>query len=293
MERNNHQCYTQNKTMILFPEFYRRYGPWAIVAGASEGLGQAYAHVLAERGLNLVTLGRRAEPLEQDAELIRRRYRVEVRPVALDLGAADLAEKFDAAIAGLDVGLLVYNAALWIIAEFIDTPLADHQRMVDVNCRGLVTLAHRIAPQLKQRGRGGIVLMSSLSGFQGSALLATYAATKAFDSVLAESLWFELAPHGVDVLGCTAGAMSTPGFYQVTPPHKQAQAMPMRPEAVAREALATLAASGKKPTHFAGWVPRLANVIAGLMTRRQRTLFFSKMNREIYGANQNRDTRKS
>ena len=269
--------------MILFPEFYRRYGPWAIVAGASEGLGQAYAHVLAERGLNLVTLGRRAEPLEQDAELIRRRYRVEVRPVALDLAAPDLAERFDAAIAGLDVGLLVYNAALWIIAEFMDTPLADHQRMLDVNCRGPVTLVQRIAPQLKQRGRGGIVLMSSLSGNQGAALLATYAATKAFDTVLAESLWFELAPHGVDVLACVAGAMATPGFYQVTPRDKQAKAMPMRPEAVAREALAAL---GRKPTHIAGWIPKLANAMSSLMTRRQRTIFFSKMNHDLYGATQ-------
>ena len=266
--------------MILFPEFYRRYGPWAIVAGASEGLGQAYAHALAERGLNLVTLGRRAEPLERDAELIRRRYRVEVRPVAVDLAAPDLAEKLDAAIAGLDVGLLVCNAALWIIAEFMDTPLADHQRMLDVNCRATLTLARRIAPQLNQRGRGGIILMSSLSGFQGSALLATYAATKAFDTVLAEGLWFELAPHGVDVLGCVAGAMSTPGFYQVTPPEKQNQAMPMRPELVAREALSAL---GKKPTHIAGWAPRLANALGCLMTRRRRSIFFSNMNRTIYG----------
>ena len=85
--------------MILFPEFYRRYGPWAIVAGASEGLGQAYAHVLAERGVNLVTLGRRAEPLERDAELLRRRHRVEVRPLAIDLAAPDLAERVAAATA--------------------------------------------------------------------------------------------------------------------------------------------------------------------------------------------------
>lgn len=270
--------------MILFPEFYRRYGPWAIVAGASEGLGQAYAHVLAERGLNLVTLGRRAEPLEQDAELIRRRYRVEVRPVALDLAAPDLAEQFDAAIAGLDIGLLVYNAALWIIAEFVDTPLADHQRMLDVNCRGPITLVQRIAPQLKQRGQGGIVLMSSMSGFQGSALLATYAATKAFDTVLAESLWFELAPHGVDVLGCAAAAMSTPGFYEATPRDKQDMAMPMRPEAVAREALDALAGRSKQPTHIAGWIPRLVNAFANLLTRRWRASFFSKMNHDIYGA---------
>ncbi len=267
--------------MTLFPEFYSRYGPWAIVAGASEGLGQAYAHVLAERGLNLVTLGRRAEPLEQDAELIRRRYRVEVRPVALDLAAPDLANRVDSAIAGLDIGLLVYNAALWIIAEFVDTPLADHQRMLDVNCRGPVTLVQRIAPKLKQRGRGGIVLMSSMSGFQGGALLATYAATKAFDTVLAESLWVELAPHGLDVLCCAAGAMSTPGFYAATPRDKQAMAMPMRPEAVAREALAAL---GKTPTQIAGWVPRVANVFSSLMTRKRRASFFSKMNHDIYGA---------
>ncbi|SMB27879.1 Short-chain dehydrogenase/reductase SDR [Sterolibacterium denitrificans] len=269
--------------MILFPEFYRRYGPWAIVAGASEGLGQAYAHVLAERGLNLVTLGRRVEPLERDAELLRRRHRVEVRPLAVDLAAPDLAERVAAATADLDIGLLVYNAALWIIDEFVSTSLADHQRMIDVNCRGVLALTTTIAPRLKQRGRGGIVLMSSMSGFQGSALLATYAATKAFDTVLAEGLWYELAPHGVDVLGCVAGAMATPGFYQVTPPEKQAQAMPMRPEAVARGALDELERR-RKPTHLAGWAPRLGHALGALMTRRRRTVFFSDMNHKIYGA---------
>lgn len=270
--------------MILFPEFHRRYGPWAIVAGASEGLGQAYAHVLAERGLNLVTIGRRAEPLERDAELIRRRHRVEVRTLAVDLAAPDLATRVAATTADIDVGLLVYNAALWIIDAFMDTPLEDHRRMLDVNCRGVLALTSTIAPRLRQRGRGGIVLMSSLSGFQGSGLLATYAATKAFDTVLAEGLWVELAPHGVDVLGCVAGAMSTPGFYQVTPPEQQAQAMPMRPEAVAREALDALANARLRPTRIAGWAPRLANMLGRLMTRRRRAIFFSDMNQKIYGA---------
>lgn len=269
--------------MTLFPEFHQRYGPWAIVAGASEGLGQAYANVLAERGVNLVTLGRRAEPLERDAELLRRRHRVEVRPLAIDLAAADVAERVAAATADLDIGLLVYNAALWIIDEFVATPLADHQRMIDVNCRGVLALTATVAPRLKQRGRGGIVLMSSMSGFQGSALLATYAATKAFDTVLAEGLWYELAPHGVDVLGCVAAAMATPGFYQVTPPEQQAGAMPMRPEAVAREALAELEGR-RKPTHLAGRVARLGHALGSLMTRRRRAIFFSDMNRKIYGA---------
>jgi short-subunit dehydrogenase len=271
--------------MILFPEFYQRYGPWALVAGASEGLGQAYAHVLAERGLNLVTLGRRAEPLERDAALLRRRHRVEVRPLPLDLAAPDLAAQIAAATADIDLGLLVYNAALWIIDDFLATPLEDHQRMIDVNCRGLLTLTATVAPRLKQRGRGGILIMSSLSGFQGSGLLTTYAATKAFDTVLAEGLWHELSPHGVDVLGAVAGAMSTPGFYQVTPPEQQAQAMPMRPEAVAREALDTLTGRhGQMPTHIVGWAPRLAHALGRLMTRRRRTVFFSDMNHKIYGS---------
>lgn len=269
--------------MILFPEFHQRYGPWAVVAGASEGLGQAWSHLLAERGLNLVTLARRAEPLERDAELIRRRYRVEVKPVAIDLGSRELAPAFETATAGLDIGLLVYNAGYWVIAEFMTTSLEDHLRMLDVNCRGPLTLARQLAPRLQSRGRGGVVLMSSMSGFQGAALLSTYAATKAFDTVLAEGLWAELRTQGVNVLACAAGAMATPGFYQVTPRDKQDKALPMRPEAVAREALEAL---GRKPTHVAGWAPRLADRLGSVMTRRQRTQFFSRMNRDLYGATQ-------
>jgi short-subunit dehydrogenase len=271
-------------SVILFPEFHARYGPWAIVAGASEGIGQAYAHVLAERGLNLVTLARRAEPLEADAQLIRRRHRVEVRCVSLDLAAPDLGERFEAAIAGLDAGLLVYNACYSRIAEFVDAGMRDHQATLDVNCRGPVILAHRIAPRLIERGRGGILLMSSMSGFQGSALISTYAASKAFNVVLAESLWAELAPHGVDALACVAGATLTPNFKSITPERKQPKAFPMRPEAVAREGLDAL---GKGPVHVAGGLNRLVDRFSRLMTRRQRTRFFSKATRDIYGSTEN------
>jgi hypothetical protein len=262
-------------------DFCRRYGPWAVVAGASEGIGQAYAHALAQRGLNLVTLARRAEMLEQDAALIRSRYTVQVRPVSIDLAAADLGERFDTAIAGLDVGLLIYNACYSKIAEFVDIPLDDHLRMLDVNCRGPVTLTYHLIPHLIQRGHGGILLMSSMSGFQGSALVATYAATKAFNTILAESLWAELRPRGIDVLACVAGATTTPGFERQTPAAKRSQAFPMKPEAVATEGLAAL---GKGPVRIAGRVNRLVNAFSRLMTRRQKTTFFSKATRGIYGS---------
>lgn len=265
--------------MNLFPEFHARYGPWAVVAGASEGIGQAYAHVLAERGLNVVTLARRIEPLEADAALIRRRHRVDVRPVALDLGASDLAERLEEAIEGLDIGLLVYNACFSRIGEFVELPLSDCTKTLDVNCRGPLTLAHRLAPKLIERGQGGILLMTSMASFQGSALVGTYAATKAFNTILAESLWAELSPRGVDVLGCAAGATLTPAFESTTPKEKMGKAFPMRPEAVAREGLDAL---GKTPVHIAGRINRMANRFFGLMSRSRRIRFFSKTTRDIY-----------
>lgn len=265
--------------MNLFPQFNDRYGPWAVVAGASEGIGQAYAHVLAERGLNVVTLARRSEPLEADAELIRRRHRVEVRPVAVDLGAPDLAERFDEAIQGLDIGLLVYNACYSKIGEFAEMSLLDCNKTIDVNCRGPLTLAHRLAPHLIERGRGGIVLMTSLASFQGSELVGTYAATKSFDTTLAESLWAELSPRGVDVLGCAAGATLTPDFEHKTPEDKQRKAFPMRPEAVAREGLDAL---GNGPIHVAGRVNRTAKRMFDWMSRGRRVRFFSKTTRDMY-----------
>ena len=260
-------------------EFQRRYGPWAVIAGASEGIGQAYAHALAERGINLITFARRAEVLEGDAQIIRERHGVEVRPVAIDLAAADLAERFDAATAGVDVGLLVYNACYSSIGKFVDVPLDDHLRTLDVNCRGPITLGQRLAPRLIARGRGGILLMSSMSGFQGSAMISSYAATKAFNTVLAESLWVELRPHGVDVLGCIAGATTTPSFESSTPDAKKHKAMPMSPTAVAREGLAAL---GTGPLHITGRLNRLVNAVSRVMTRRQRTAFFSSATQDIY-----------
>ncbi len=269
--------------MSLFPEFHDRYGPWAVVAGASEGIGRAYAHVLAERGINLITLARRVEPLEKDAQLIRRRYRVEVRPVSLDLAAPDLAERFAEHIAGIDVGLLVYNACYSIIGEFRNVSLDDYQKTIDVNCRGPVTLAHAMAPRLIERGKGGIILMTSMAGFQGSALVSTYAATKAFDTILGESLWTELGPHGVDAMACVAGATETPDFLRKTPAEKKAKAFPMKPEAVAREGIAALDnRRNKGPIHIVGQMNRCVNAFTRIMSHKGRTRFFSKATRDIY-----------
>jgi uncharacterized protein len=219
-----------------------RYGPVAVVAGASEGIGAAFATALAEAGFSLVLIARRAEPLEALAKELRERFGSQVETRALDLAAPDLEARLREIVTAHDIGLLVYNAALSIIAPFLDTPLCDKQRILDVNARGPLTAAHVCGERFKARGRGGILLISSLTAFWGSAWVATYGATKAFNLSLGEALAHELAPLGIDVVVSCVGATRTPGFIQAVSGRKPPKSM--SPEEVAKESLAALPARG-------------------------------------------------
>jgi short-subunit dehydrogenase len=192
--------------------FAAKYGPWAVVAGASEGLGAAFAEALAARGLNLLLLARRADALLSVAERVRTTHNIEVRTQACDMARPDLPAWLEAATADLDVGLAVYNAAHAPVGAVLDRPVEDLLKVVDVNVRGPLVLARTIGPRMVARGRGGIVLMSSLAGYQGAPRIATYAASKAFNTVLGEGLWHELRQRGVDVVVSAAGAIRTPGY---------------------------------------------------------------------------------
>lgn len=229
--------------------FRERYGPWALVAGASDGIGECYARAIAEQGVNLLLLARREPQLAALAAELRARHGIEARALVVDLTAPDLDARVEAATRDLEVGLLVYNAgAVHGATSFHDLPVAHAQGLVALNCTGPVLLAHRLGARMRARGRGGIVLMGSMISFAGSAWVATYSATKAFDRILAEALWHELRPHGVDVLGAIAGATRTPSMLassEAFADHPGA----MEPDEVARGALAFL---GKGPLWVAG-----------------------------------------
>ena len=260
--------------------FAHRYGPWAVVAGASEGIGQAYARELAARGLHLVLVARRPGPLEETAAELRSRHGVEVRIAAVDLGAPDVLAALAPHTDDIEVGLLIYNAAYADIGGYLDQSLESKLKTIDVNCRGPVALTSAYGAKMAARGRGGLLLMSSMAGFQGSGLVSTYAATKAFDTVLGEGLWAELGPQGVDVLVCVAGATLTPNFEKQTPEAKRGMAFPMTPEAVAREGLAHL---GKGPTHITGWVNRSVHATVGRLPRRLAVAFMASNTKKLYG----------
>lgn len=235
-------------------DFAQRYGPWALVAGASEGIGAAFARSLARRGLDLVLVARRPEPLAELEREITASSSVRVRSLSLDLGAPGSGGALEERTADLDVGIVVYNAALAPRGEFLDIPLGSQLTAIDVNARGPLELAHRFGQRFASRGAGGIVLLSSLTAFQGSPFVATYAATKAFLLALAEGLWHELAPRGVDVLAVCAGATRTPSYLR----QRSSRGAPgeLEPDRVAEEALASL---GRNPFVIPGRINRIAS----------------------------------
>jgi short-subunit dehydrogenase len=261
--------------------FRSRYGPWAIVAGASEGLGAEFARKLAARGLHVVPVARRQELLDQLARELEFEHGVQVRPVSLDLADPGAAAALCERTRDLEVGLLIYNAALSPIGPFLERDLDEKLRVLDVNCRTPLALAHEFGKAMADRGRGGLLLVSSMSALQGSPLVATYAATKAFDLVLGEGLWEELRRHGVDVLAFCAGSTRTPN-YEASRPAKTPRfaPKPMEPAAVAEEALARL---GKRPSAIAGRGNRIASFfLHRLLPRRLAIQIMGRATRAMY-----------
>ena len=217
-------------------EFAERYGPWAVVAGASEGVGAAVARRLGADGINVVLLSRRQEALDEVAATVA----TETRTVALDLSDPDATQRLAEATAGLEVGLFVSVAGADPNASrFLDKPVETWQSLVTRNCLSVVGTVHHVAGPMVERGRGGIVLVSSGAAWAGGSHLAVYSATKAFDLRLAESLWAELRPHGVDVLSMVLGMTDTPAFRRIL----DGREMPglADPDDVARDMLAHLA----------------------------------------------------
>jgi short-subunit dehydrogenase len=257
----------------------QQYGPWAVIAGGSEGIGLCFARLLAAAGVNLVLLARRSGPLQAAKQELCKEYPVEVRIHALDLTATDLEDQLTGITKELEIGLLIYNAgAVHGAGLFLDEPLERARKLIALNCTGPAIFCHHLGNAMRQRGRGGILLMSSLSGLTGGAYIAAYAATKAFDIVLAESLWAELTPCGVHVLGLVAGATDTPAMsasgIRFEPDHA------MDPMTVAVEGLEHLSHG---PLHVVGGDNRQAAAILRGEDRRQSIALMSAGSAGLYG----------
>ncbi len=193
-------------------DFKTRYGRWAIVAGASEGVGAAAAKALAARGLDLLLIARGLERLNAIAADIAQRYEVSVKTLSADLTEANASTSILEAAEGLEIGLLFYNAgAVHNSDRFLDQAIALPLQMIALNCTTPMLLAHALAPAMRTRGRGGIVTIGSMGCFVGAPHSVAYSAAKAFQVNLIEGLWAELHEEGVDVFSAIIGSTNTPG----------------------------------------------------------------------------------
>lgn len=257
-------------------DFTTRYGRWGIVAGASEGLGAAFARALARRGMNVVLLARRPQVLDAFAEGLRAEYGVEVRTVAVDLADPEFPTLVQRTTGTLEIGVAVYNAAFAPVGEFVERPPEDLVRVVDVNVRGPVLFTRAFAPPMVARKRGALVLVSSLAGLQGAPRIATYAASKAFGAVLAEGLWAELRRHGVDVVAAVAGAIRTPNYFRATGSDAPGT---LDADEFAESTIASLAGG---PRVVVGWFNKLVTwVFTRLLPRRLAIAIMGKTTRDL------------
>jgi len=194
-------------------DFAAQYGPWALVAGASDGVGSAMAEELARRGLNVVLVARRRAVLDEVAAGITGRTGVQTRVLAVDLAAPGASAAVIEATADLEIGFLVYCAGADPNFEpFLSSPLAHAESLVQRNCVVPTQLCHHYTQPMVARGNGGIVIFGSGAGFAGGPNMVAYGASKAFDMVFAEALWSEVNDRGVDVLGLILGKTNTPAL---------------------------------------------------------------------------------
>ena len=261
--------------------FASKYGPWAMVAGASDGVGAAFATGLAERGVNVVLLARRQEVLNQVAADIESNTSAQTRTLAIDLSRPDATAAIADATADLEIGFLVYCAgADPNYQPFLSNSISAAEAMVQRNCMVPMQLCHHFAQAMVERGRGGIVIFGSGAGLAGGPNMVAYGASKAFDMVFAEALWSEVHDNGVDVLGLILGKTNTPALRELEFSRGQISSPDQVPpgadsvDDVIAEAFENLA---NGPTLFVGEMMRAAEQLTSSLTRKQTVELFAQM----------------
>lgn len=245
----------------------KKYGPWAAVLGCVEGMGAAYAERLAAEGFDLALVDMSAAPVKAQAQRLASAQGIETRALACDLAQPRQVGRLLQAIDDLEIGLLVFNAAAGASGRWEELSLETKLRAVQVNILAVLRVTDTLSRKMIERRRGGIILTSSMAALQGAPGQAVCAASKAFDLILAESLWAELRAHEVDVLALIPGMVKTPNFERSGAASGQNLLLEaIEPPAAVDEALAAL---GRRPSTIPGWQWKVAAAVSNLVPREQ------------------------
>ena len=256
--------------------FAKQYGSWALITGASAGIGRTFAEVLAKKGLNLILVARRKSLLDELAQQLEQHYGISTRVIVADMSDTSEVNRVIEQSADLEIGLLIPNAGIETHELFDQQSWQQVDSLLQINMAAPTRLAHHFAGQMRQRGRGGILFVSSIMAYMPSAYLAKYAASKAYIHLLAEGMHKELKSFGVDVTVLAPGLTNTDMGQSVTGGLNAMFRQPlMEPEAVVQAGLSAL---GKRPVRIAGWMNRL-NVftVSRLLPRAFSTALTHKM----------------
>ncbi len=197
----------------------KRYGKWCLVAGAAEGLGKAYARAVAEKGMGVILVDQNRDLLDLVADELEQVFSVPTRRLHIDLALENSIPLMMQVVRETSCRLIIYNAAYSRVQSFMKNTPSDFEYYLKVNMQRPLELIHGFGALYRESGDldKGIILMSSMAGSWGTQLLAVYGATKAFNQILAESLYHELKADGFDVLACVAGPTNTPGYRASNP----------------------------------------------------------------------------
>ncbi len=254
--------------------FKEKYGPWALITGASSGIGFEFAHQLAALGLNLVLVARRKERLDTLAIALQKKYAIQCKVIPIDLSQSDFLPAIEKLSSELEISLLINNAGFGTTGEFVESDLETEIKLLHVNCRAPLILAHHFGKKMKDRKKGGIIFSASIVAFTAAPLWSNYAASKAYDLFLAEALAHELKNSGVDVLALCPGTTEAE-FQEVAGTR---MFMAMSAEAVVHRAL-------KKLGHTYVTIPGILNQLnvlsIKLMPHTWSTLIFGRIIRYI------------
>jgi uncharacterized protein len=231
-----------------------RFGDWALVAGAAEGIGEAFSQSLAAAGMNLILCDIKADLLDQLADRLEHKNGIKTIRIYKDLADNDAAEYCFSNAQGIDFGLLVYVPAFSPVGRFSAHTTQDVDRFVALNISTPVRMVHAFLNRNRDNSRRGIILMSSLAGVIGPAFTAPYAGSKAFSILFAESLFHELKNDKIEILACCAGPTSTPTYWSSRPEGQSSMITVMDSLDVAQCALENL---GRKPVCIPGLTNRI------------------------------------
>jgi short-subunit dehydrogenase len=258
-------------------DFSAKYGSWALVTGATSGIGEELTNQIAAKGLNLILVARKEAPLREKAAALSSQYGIETKYIPADLSSPEGLEKIKTGSAGLEVGLLVLVAGKEVNGAFEKNNLEEELQVVRLNVIATLTLTHHYSGQMVKRGKGGILLVASLSGHMPNPYFANYAGSKAYMLNFGASLFGELKPKGVDVTVLSPGLTSTPMSTDTGVDWGKTPMSALPPEVVAKTGLDALG-------HNMLAIPGMKNKVMAAMAKHSPLEMQSKMNEKMMRA---------